>query len=210
MEDVAELRPARRRARRARRSPVRRLLVALLVVVVITPASVLLWSVYGTTWMAQNRARQVVASTATAWPDGVVAIVTIDRLGLTWPVADNITDEALATGMGWYPTSAEPGQVGNCAIAGQRVGRGAPFAHLLELQAGDQITLTTATDRFTYLVTVAPANLTVSRDAAWVLDPVPGNPGLEPTEAVLTLTTAQDLFDSGDRAVAFAVLISNP
>lgn len=176
----------------------------------LAPVSVLGWSVYGTTWVAQDRAQRVVAGASTAWPDGVAAILTIDRLGITWPVADNVSEQALASGMGWYPDTAKPGQVGNCAIAGQRIGHGAPFAHLSELQAGDKITLATATDRYTYLVTVAPANLTVARDASWVLDPVPGNPGLEPTVAVLTLTTAQDLLDTGDRAVAFAVLVDNP
>lgn len=193
-----------------RRRPVRRLVVALLAVVVLAPVSVVGWSVFGTTWLAQDRARRVVTEASAAWPDGVVAIITIERLGITWPVADNVSQDGLDSGMGWYSDTAEPGQVGNCAIAGQRIGHGAPFADLLELQAGDLIVLATATERFTYLVTVPPANLTVSRDAGWVLDPVPGNPGLEPTEAVLTLTTAQDLLDTGDRAVAFAVLVDNP
>ena len=39
-----------------------------------------------------------------------------------------------------------------------------------------------------------------------MLDPDPHHPGAEATEALLTLTTCQDLFHSPDRSVGFAHL----
>jgi len=52
----------------------------------------------------------------------------------------------------------------------------------------------------------SPGNLTVNDTETWVLDPDPHHPGAEATEAVLTLTTCQDLFHSPDRSVGFAHL----
>ena len=42
--------------------------------------------------------------------------------------------------------------------------------------------------------------------ATWVIDPVPGETDVEPTEALITLTTCQDLFRSPDRSVGFGHL----
>jgi sortase A len=39
-----------------------------------------------------------------------------------------------------------------------------------------------------------------------VLDPVPGRPEEVPTQALLTLTTAEDLVTTPDRAVGFGTL----
>jgi len=41
-----------------------------------------------------------------------------------------------------------------------------------------------------------------------VLDPVPGERSATPTQALMTLTTCQDLFRSPDRSVGFAQLSS--
>jgi sortase A len=54
----------------------------------------------------------------------------------------------------------------------------------------------------------APRSLTVDDTATWVLDPVPGEPDREPTRALITLTTCQDLFRSADRSVGFGHLQS--
>ena len=49
-------------------------------------------------------------------------------------------------------------------------------------------------------------NLTVNDTETWVLDPDPRQRDAEATEALLTLTTCQDLFHSPDRSVGFAHL----
>ena len=54
---------------------------------------------------------------------------------------------------------------------------------------------------YTYVIDDPPRDLTVPDTATWVLDPVPGEPEAKPTQALLTLTTCQDLFRSPDRSV---------
>ena len=41
----------------------------------------------------------------------------------------------------------------------------------------------------------------------WVIDPVPGKPELNPTSALITLTTCPDLFHSSKRSVGFGHLV---
>lgn len=121
-----------------------------------------------------------------------------------WPIGSG--EGALAGGIAWYPDSAQPGQIGNVALAGDRITHGAPFARLLELKVGDQIIIETRDVVYAYRLKVAPADLTVRSDAAWVLDPVPGKTDVVPWESIVTLTTAQDLVISPDRSVAFGAL----
>lgn len=64
----------------------------------------------------------------------------------------------------------------------------------------------TRTAIYTYVMDGSPANLTVDDTQTWVLDPDPVNRDDEPTKAMLTLTTCQDLFRSPDRSVGFAHL----
>lgn len=114
----------------------------------------------------------------------------------------------LSRGVGWYDSTAEPGALGNFAVAGHRITNGAPFADLLQLEVGDEVVVETQSHVYTYKVVVAPRDLTVSSTDDWVLDPVPGQPDQVPWEATLTMTTAQDLMWSQDRSVGFAVLDS--
>ena len=99
--------------------------------------------------------------------------------------------------------------VGNAAqtlhpIAGQGFNLG--LRDVMSLAAGDQVIIETPEATFTYTLTVAPADLTVAADDSWVLDPVPGHVDVVPTQAFLTLTTAEDLVPTGDRSVGFGTL----
>lgn len=185
------------------------------------------WQVYGTTWLARDAAARSVdelrgqwaAATPTA-PDeqgeppaevvpaaGEVAwILRIPSLDLEWPIAAGVDDDLLTSAIGWYPSTALPGQVGNFALAGLRLTHGAPFADLLSLEVDDEVIIETPLASYTYRVTLPPSELTVHRDDSWVLEPVPGKPDLAPTEALLTLTTHEDLIDTPDRSVGFGVL----
>ena len=131
---------------------------------------------------------------------------TIPALDGEWPVIAAVEGDELARGVGWYPGSALPGQVGNFAVAGHRIGNGEPFRRLLELRAGDEVVVETAAATFTYTIVSAPGDLTVQADDSWVLDPVPGHPDEVPAQALLTLTTAEDLVTTPDRAVGFGTL----
>ena len=83
-----------------------------------------------------------------------------------------------------------PGQVGNFAVAGHRVGKGEPFLNLDQLRAGDPVVIETKSTWFVYRVlgdvatgdpTVAGVDGVLGRqivapsDVA-VIDPVPGRP----------------------------------
>ncbi|MGL5406756.1 MAG: class E sortase [Propionibacteriaceae bacterium] len=139
-----------------------------------------------------------------------IALLRIPQLGESYeyPIVVGIGEEELARGVGWYPNTAQPGQLGNFAVAAHRITHGEPFARLLELGAGSTVVIETGTHIYTYELTTSPADLTVGDSETWVVDPVPGKPiGTTPTEAVITLTTCTDLFASPKRSVAFGHLV---
>ena len=143
-------------------------------------------------------------------PDKATALLRIPAFGAGYeiPVLEGTDLDTLTDGVGHYLGTARPGQVGNFALAGHRVTHGQPFARLLELERGDEVVIETRTAVYTYVLDESPRSLTVDDTATWVLDPVPGEPNTEPTRALITLTTCQDLFTSPDRSVGFGHLRS--
>lgn len=163
--------------------------------------------------LRQRWAQPAPAPSATPAPVGRgqgVALLRIPALGADYevPIREGVDLDTLARGVGRYPGSAEPGQVGNVALAGHRVTHGEPFARLLELDPGDEVVIETSAAVYTYVLDAAPRALTVRDTATWVLDPVPGQPAARPTKALITLTTCQDLVRSPDRSVGFGHLES--
>lgn len=67
-------------------------------------------------------------------------------------IQEGVGAEALSVGPGHYVDSAMPGEPGNFAVAGHRVGKGAPFNDLDLLSSCDAIVIETATDFFVYRV----------------------------------------------------------
>jgi sortase A len=143
-------------------------------------------------------------------PGDATALLRIPAFGADYevPVLEGTDLDILAEGVGHYPGTAGPGEVGNFALAGHRVTHGQPFSRLLELEPGDEVVVETRTAVHTYVLDEPPRSLTVDDTATWVLDPVPGEPEREPTRALITLTTCQDLFRSPDRSVGFGHLQS--
>jgi sortase A len=139
-----------------------------------------------------------------------IALLRVPRFGPGYevPVLEGTDPSVLAHGVGHYAGTAAAGAVGNFALAGQRITHGKPFAALLTLQQGDQVVVETRDAVHTYVIDESPRQLTVRRGDRWVLDPVPGRPAERPTAALITLTTGQDLFRSGDRSVGFGHLLS--
>jgi sortase A len=134
------------------------------------------------------------------------ALLYIPALGRDWnrPVIEGVTLTDLAKGVGHYPATALPGEVGNFAVAGHRATNGEPFAYLDRVHRGDQVAVRTGTHWFVYRITdvalVAPTDV-------GVIDPVPDRPGVRPTQRLITLTTCNPRWASYQRLVLHGVLV---
>lgn len=161
------------------------------------------------TWQASPAPKSQQADPVPKMPGDAFALVRIPKLGADWewPLLVGTDVDDLARGIGWYETTARPGEVGNFALAGHRITHGEPFRHLLELGKGDQVVIETRSKIYTYELDSSASQLTIQDTEGWVLDPVPGKPAQQPTRALITLTTCQDLFHSPDRSVAFGHLV---
>ena len=169
---------------------------------------------WGTSSPAASTSGSVVGSPTAAIPAGAFALMRIPRLGADWqepvlePAGATISLDDLAQGVVHYKQTAQPGQVGNFAVAGHRQTHGQPFRHLEQLRPGDQVIIETRTATYTYVIDNDPnsAAATVLPNDVWVLDPVPGKPGAKPTQAIITLTTCTPWWTSTYRMIAFGHL----
>jgi sortase A len=144
-------------------------------------AVLLLFAVYEV-WVsnlfADHKQAQVRRQLATAWQRGQDPLKGQDRLNL--PVGKQVvlptgqgfanlyipefgkdyartivqgtSDSDLDAGPGHYVTSQLPGQLGNFAVAGHRVGKGEPFLNLDKLHPGDTVVVQTASNWYVYSV----------------------------------------------------------
>lgn len=137
------------------------------------------------------------------------AIMRIPRLGSHWssPVVEGVTLPDLAEGVGHYPGTATPGQIGNFAVAGHRRTHGQPFADLQKLRRGDLVTVETDDAVYTYVVDNDPNKTIVLPRDVWVIQPVPGKPNVAPTRALITLTTCNPTWNSSHRMIVFGHLV---
>ena len=111
----------------------------------------------------------------------------------------------LKKGPGHYPSTADPGALGNLVISGHRTTYGAPFNRLDELHVGEPIVLETRDFFYTYLVT---GTTVVQPTALGETDPVPNRPGAAPTQRILTLTTCNPKYSARTRLVVRGLLQS--
>jgi len=138
-------------------------------------------------------------------PGAPFAVVHVPRFGPDWPprpVVEGTGAADLEAGVGHYPGTALPGQVGNVALAGHRNTYGRPFHDIAELRPGDPVVLETAQGWFVYLATTAEVVLPSQVD---VVAPVPGRPGDVPVERVLTMTACHPIASARERYVQHAV-----
>ena len=154
------------------------------------------------------------------------ALIYIPTFGkdYVYTVVEGTDPAELDEGPGHYPDSALPGEIGNFAVAGHRVGKGSPFLNLDKLRAGSPIVIRTKTYWYTYRVlgdprtndpTAAgplgvPGMRIVSPANVGVIAPVPGRAGAKPTERLLTLTTCHPKFSARERLVIHAQLDGAP
>jgi len=130
----------------------------------------------------------------------------------------------LNDGPGHYVDTSLPGEVGNMAIAGHRVGKGSPFLNLDKLKAGSAIVIRTKSYWYTYRVlgdratgdadavssAGIPGREIVDPSKVSVVAPVPDKPGAKPTRRMLTLTTCHPKFTARQRMVIHAELEGAP
>lgn len=145
------------------------------------------------------------------------AMLHIPRLGADYAraVVEGTAAEDLEQGPGHYPGTALPGEQGNFAVAGHRVGRGSPFLEIDELRAGDPIVVETAGSWYVYRVLAAdgavPGQRIVRPEDVSVIAPTPGGaPDGPPDGAYLTLTTCHPEYSAQQRLIVHAALEGGP
>jgi sortase A len=187
------------------------------------------WQFWGTNWVAQREHAEISRTLQTQWeedgaelapkrvPKGdASALIRIPRFGRSYvvPVLEGVSTEDLARGFGHFVESADPGRVGNYALAGHRVTHGEPLRRMPELEPGDRVIVETVNAQHVYRIDTEPEALVVPFTSTWVLDPLPKNPesgGPQPAQKkgqrLITLTTCSEIFHTDDRMIAFGHLV---
>lgn len=132
--------------------------------------------------------------------------IQIPKIGLDAIVVEGVGDDDLKSGPGHYPSTPEPGQKGNAAIAGHRTTYGAPFGSIDELEPNDEITVTTVQGKFTYTVMKqedGTGHIIVNPNQTEVLNEMPG-------KNTLTLTACHPKYSASERIIVFAQLKGQP
>ena len=135
-------------------------------------------------------------------------VVYIPRFGETYsrPVTSGVGTAVLdSLGLGHYPSTAMPGEVGNFALAGHRQTHGQVLDAIHTLVPGDRIYVQTKDGYYSY---VYRNNQIVLPNRVDVLAPVPTAPEAVPTERFLTLTSCNPRFGAEERIIAYAVMDS--
>jgi sortase A len=216
------------RRRGDRRRAVARGLGDLLVTVGVVLLLFVVYEVYVTDLLTERRQAELTEELQAAWaedppvpgsqvPGDAIAVLHIPRLGDDYRqvVLEGTAEEQLSQGPGHYVGTALPGEQGNLAIAGHRVGKGSPFLELDTMRAGDPIVVETAQSWFVYRVLPldgeVPGQQIVRPTQVDVIAPVPGGAAFgEPDGAYLTLTTCHPRFSAEQRLVVHAVLDGPP
>lgn len=128
------------------------------------------------------------------------AIMYIPKFGSGWdkPLLEGEGLDNLSRGVAHYEGTAMPGELGNFAVAGHRTTHGQPFHNIDQLEQGDLVIIETENNWYRYVIDeweiVAPTEVDV------VL-PVPRQPGVEPTDPLITLTTCHPKWSSEKRLI---------
>lgn len=137
-----------------------------------------------------------------------IGIVYIPRFGedFSVPVSAGVGHDILDNlGLGQYPDAAMPGEMGNFSVAGHRQTHGKVLDLIHTLAPGDNIYVRTAEGYYTYEFRDREI---VSPDRVDVLLPVPKQPGAEPTERLMTMTSCHPRYGDEERIIAYSVLES--
>ena len=128
----------------------------------------------------------------------VVAAIKIPAINLTKYVVAGVGVHDLRKGVGHFPNTPFPGQLGNSAIAGHRTTYGQPFYDLNKLKPGDDVGITTILGG-TYVYVVTGSEEVGKNDYYVITDS-------DPNKATLTLITCTPVGTSSRRLVIHATL----
>ena len=118
---------------------------------------------------------QPLAAPFTVREGDLVGRIEVPRLDLEVIIFEGTTEDTLSRGAGHFAGSAQPGDRGNVVVAGHR---DTFFRALQNIHTGDEVSLTTASGRFRYII---DSTTIVDPDAVAVLRPT--------ADATLTLIT---------------------
>lgn len=96
-----------------------------------------------------------------------------------------------------------PGALGNFAISAHRTTYGKPFNRIAELKDGDYLIVQTKDAWFVYRMT---SHEIVKPTDVRVIAPMPNEPGADPDNHYITLTTCHPMFSAAERYVVHGVL----
>jgi sortase A len=120
-----------------------------------------------------------------------VGTITLESLGLSWPIFEGTQEAQLSKGVGHYIGSVLPGVIDNSILSGHQ---STVFARLGELEKGDRILIETNAGVFVYVITMFEV---VDRSDQTVIQPS--------DDATLTLTTCYPFGAIGNTTEAYIV-----
>jgi sortase A len=136
-------------------------------------------------------------------------VMYVPRFGADYamPIAGGVTRARTLDpiGIGHYPDSPMPGEVGNFALAAHRTTFGKPFNRIAELRVGDAIIVETEAGWYTYRFRTLEY---VEPNAVDVLLDVPRKPQVPAGERYITLTSCSPMYAMTERIVAYGLFES--
>jgi sortase A len=139
----------------------------------------------------------------------IFGIMWIPRLGADYHVniAGGVTRAGTLDpiGIGHYPGTQMPGEVGNFALAAHRTTWGKPFNRIAEIHVGDAIVIETPDGWYTYRFRTLEY---VRPSAVEVILPVPQEVGVEANDRYLTMTSCSPMYSLAERIVGFSAFES--
>lgn len=126
----------------------------------------------------------------------LVAQIYLPRFGDQWRrniVQGTDADQLNKHGLGHYPGTQMPGELGNMAVAGHRNGYGQPLGDVDRLQSGDAMVVRTKDYWYVYRYTTYKI---VLPDQVAVIASNPDSPDSPPTKRMLTLTTCEPKYST--------------
>lgn len=96
--------------------------------------------------------------TVPAFPSNIdlgkgLGYIEIPKMGLNDILIAGVRVDDLKSGVGHFPETPVPGQMGNASLAGHRTTFGAPFSNIDKLEPGDEVIIATIQGRYVYRVT---------------------------------------------------------
>lgn len=134
-----------------------------------------------------------------------IANLIIPRFGADWvrTIRQGVgINDVLNIGIGHYPETQMPGEVGNFAIAGHRTGWGAPLADVVSLEVGDSIYIETEDGWYRYEYR---SHEYVMPTGIEVLEAVPQIVGGTATDRIITITSCNPPLTAAERVISYGV-----